>query len=64
MSDEYLKGTDLDALKAREEYVEKFKEKIPIIDSPKKMDEFMFEGLRISDEEKDAVLSNKVATKP
>jgi hypothetical protein len=56
MLDELSNGLNLDRIR----YREKFTGEYPIIDNPAKMDRFMFEGLRISTEEKRIVLKNKI----
>ncbi len=55
MLDAYLTGINLDAVRDREES----KENITVVDTPEKFNKFMFEGLRITEEQKSAALHNK-----
>ena len=60
MLDHELKGTTIEALKKMRDEMKMEPKPEQIIDSLKKMNESMFNGLRISKEEQDVVLNNKV----
>lgn len=59
MLDNFSKGENLDRIKQRENFKQEIS-KDQIIDSDEKMDTFMFNNLRIDDNEKAVILKNKL----
>lgn len=61
MLDRELKGATLESVKAGRDFIHNASDNKYIIDSDKKMNEWMFGSLRISEEDKIAVLKNKIS---
>ena len=60
MLDSELRGTTIEALRAMQEEMKQGPRPEQIIDSDKKMNEWMFGSLMISRKEQEVVLNNKV----